>query len=264
MATLLAANWKMNPLSAEDATRLARATLQAAQPKASQVEVVVFPPFPWLRDVEAIVRGTVVGIGAQNCYWAQAGAFTGEVSAGMLAGWCRWVIVGHSERRVLFGETDDQVSRKVRAALDAGLNAIVCVGETADQFDVGQTDEVVTAQVRGAMSRFDPAATTSQLAFAYEPLWAIGSGHSAGPGEVSPTLELIRNVVNEVAGEGVAIGLRVLYGGSVNPEDIGSYVGLQGCDGCLIGGASIRADEFATMIRRAAADLPTSHRRAGS
>ncbi|MDQ6884956.1 MAG: triose-phosphate isomerase [Candidatus Dormibacteraeota bacterium] len=256
MATLLAANWKMNPLNANEATRLARATLGAAQPHASRVEVVIFPPFPWLREVEAIVRGTVVGVGAQDCYWEETGAFTGAVSAGMLAGWCRWVIVGHSERRALFGETDDQVSRKARAALDAGLNVIVCVGEREDQFDAGQTDEVVSAQVHGAMSRIDPAAITSRLAFAYEPLWAIGSGHNARPHEVLPTLELVRHVVNNVGGAGAATDLRVLYGGSVNEENVTSYVGLPGCDGCLIGGAGIHSDQFATMIRRAAEGPP--------
>lgn len=257
MATLLAANWKMNPLTANEATRLARATLEAAQPQASQVEVVIFPPFPWLREVEAIVRGTVVGLGAQDCYWGETGAFTGAVSAGMLAGWCRWVIVGHSERRALFAETDDQVARKARAALDAGLHVIVCVGEREDQFDAGQTDEVVSAQVRGAVSRIDFAATTSRLAFAYEPLWAIGSGHNAEPREVLPTLELVRKVINEVGGAAAATNLRVLYGGSVNAENVTSYVGLPCCDGCLIGGAGIQSDEFATMIRRAAEGLPT-------
>ena len=256
MATLLAANWKMNPLTANEATRLARATLEAAQRHASQVEVVIFPPFLWLREVEAIVRGTVVGLGAQDCYWGETGAFTGAVSAGMLAGWCRWVIVGHSERRALFAETDDQVSRKARAALDAGLHVIVCVGEREDQFDAGQTDEVVSAQVRAAVSRIDFAATTSRLAFAYEPLWAIGSGHNAQPREVSPTLELVRNVVSEVGGARAATDLRVLYGGSVNAENVTSYVELPGCDGCLIGGAGIQSEEFATMIRRAAEGLP--------
>jgi triosephosphate isomerase (TIM) len=248
-ATLLAANWKMNPLTAGEATSLARATVEAAQPNASRVHVVVFPPFPWLRGVEAIVRGTV-------CYWTVKGAFTGEVSAGMLAGWCQWVIVGHSERRSLFAETDDQISRKVRAALGAGLNVIVCVGERRDQLDAGETDEVVSAQVRCALSRIDLVATKSRLAFAYEPLWAIGTGHSARPQELSPTLELIRNVVNEVAGDEAARALRVLYGGSVNAEDVASYVGLSGCDGCLIGGACIRPDEFASMIRTAAEALP--------
>lgn len=258
MSKLLAANWKMNPLTAGEATSLARGTLEAAQPKASQVEVVIFPPFLWLREVEAIVRGTVVSVGAQDCYWVDTGAFTGEVSAGMLSGWCRWVIVGHSERREKFGETDDQVSRKARAALDAGLNVMVCVGERDDQHAAGQTEQVVAGQVRAAVSRISRAAV-SRLAIAYEPLSAIGDGHNAEPNEISPTLKAIRKVVNEMTDDGATSVLRVLYGGSVNAENVGSYMGLPECDGCLVGGACIRADEFATMIRRAAEDIPAAH-----
>lgn len=244
---LLAANWKMNPSSGAEAIDLVRAIQAASAAHADHVEVSVFPPFPWLLGVAELLDGTPIELGAQDCYWETAGAFTGEVSAAMLAGWCRWVIVGHSERRAHFGETDQDVARKAAAAMAAGLEVIVCVGELNDHFEAGQTETVVRDQVRSGLAELS-ADDSPRLVIAYEPVWAIGSGRSADPEHAYRTMRLIRNQVAETLGPGAARRVRVLYGGSVNAANVESYVELPLCDGCLVGGASLKPDQFTAMI----------------
>ncbi len=244
---LLAANWKMNPLSAADAVALARGVLPAARRHGERVDVALFPPFPWLQAVGAELEGTRVGLGAQDCFWERSGAFTGEVSAAMLAGWCGWVIVGHSERRTHFGETDEDVARKAAAALAAGLRVVVCVGEREDQFEAGQTEAVVDRQLTAALG--PPAVEDAGgLVVAYEPVWAIGTGRNADPPHADATMRVVRRGLDAALGADAAAQVRVLYGGSVNAANVRSYVELASCDGCLVGGASLKAEEFSNMI----------------
>ncbi len=244
---LLAANWKMNPLSAAEAVALARGVLPAARAAEGRVDVALFPPFPWLLPVGAELEGTGVGLGAQDCFWERSGAFTGQVSAAMLAGLCGWVIAGHSERRNLFGDTDEQVARKTAAALAVGLRVIVCVGEREDELDAGQTEAVVDRQLDAALGACS-AGDAERLVIAYEPVWAIGTGRNADPPHADGMMRLVRRDVEAVVGREASALVRVLYGGSVNAANVGSYVELESCDGCLVGGASLKAEEFSTMI----------------
>ncbi len=245
---LLAANWKMNPVDGGEAVDLVKGVLGIATEAVDNVEVALFPPFPWLLGVAEVLEGSGVKLGAQDCFWEVSGAYTGEVSPVMLRGWCQWVIVGHSERRVILGETDDMVARKASAALAAGLNVIVCVGELEDHYDAGKSDEIVTAQVKASLANCS-ADDSSRLVVAYEPVWAIGSGKNADPEHAYKTMRLIRRVVGELIGAGAARKVRVLYGGSVTAANVESYVELPLCDGCLVGGASLKADEFAQIVR---------------
>ncbi|HEX6548996.1 MAG TPA: triose-phosphate isomerase [Candidatus Dormibacteraeota bacterium] len=248
---LLAANWKMNPTTAGEAVDLVQGILEAAKGHADRVEVAVCPPFPWLLGVAELLEGTSLELGAQDCFWEPQGAYTGEVSAQMLAGWCHWVIVGHSERRAYFGETDEVVAKKAAAAIAAGLETIICVGELEDHYEAGHTEAVVTEQVKACVASLS-ADDSPRIVIAYEPVWAIGTGKNADPEHAYRTMRLIRNVVGETIGEGAARLIRVLYGGSVNASNIESYVELPFCDGCLVGGASLKADEFSRMIQTAA------------
>jgi triosephosphate isomerase len=247
---LLAANWKMNPITAADAAELVKELLPVAAENPA-VDVVFCPPFPWLLGVAELLEGSDVQLGAQNCYWEKSGAFTGEVSADMLAGWCSWVIVGHSERRNLFGESDQDVARKAAAALGAGLQVIVCVGELDEHKNTGQTERIVHEQVSGSLAEC-AADDSPRLVIAYEPVWAIGSGQNADPEHAYRTMRVIRSAAGELLGAGAARRIRVLYGGSVNAANVESYVELPMCDGCLVGGASLKAGEFAQMIRTTA------------
>jgi triosephosphate isomerase (TIM) len=240
---LLAANWKLNPVTAADAAALAAGVAETARAHSPQVEVALFPPFLWLLTVSRCLQDTGIGLGAQDCYWEATGAYTGEVSAAMLAGWCSHVIVGHSERREHFGETDEDVRRKAAAALQAGLQVIVCVGERAEQLDAGQTEAVVEGQLRAALRDLDVRAVAPSLVVAYEPVWAIGTGRNADPGQAGATMNLVRRVVRDHGAD-----VRVLYGGSVKAGNVGAYVELAACDGCLVGGASLDAGEFSRMI----------------
>ena len=245
--SLLAANWKMNPVTAAEAADLVRGVMDAFNAHSDHVELALFPPYPWLLGVAEILDGTGVELGAQDCHPEKSGAYTGEVSAAMLAGWCHWVIVGHSERRQYFGETDELVARKASAALEAGLEVIVCVGERDDQHEAGLTEGVITEQVRGSLA-LCAADDSSRLVIAYEPVWAIGTGKNADPEHAYKTMRLIRSTVAGMIGAGAARRVRVLYGGSVNDENVEQYVELPLCDGCLVGGASLKVDVFSKMI----------------
>jgi triosephosphate isomerase len=245
---LVAANWKMNPVNEDDALDLVRGVLSVARGHADRVEVAIFPPFPWLLAVSEVLIESGVKLGAQDCFWEQSGAYTGEVSPAMLKGLCEWVIIGHSERRMFLGETDEMVARKTAAALSSELGVIMCVGELADHYDAGTSDQVVTAQVKAGLANCS-ADDSARLVIAYEPVWAIGTGKSADPEHAYKTMRLIRRVVGEMIGAGAARKVRVLYGGSVNAGNVQSYVELPYCDGCLVGGASLDAQEFAHIVK---------------
>jgi len=247
--TFLAANWKMNPVRLDQAVDLARAVARSARAHADGVQVALFPPFPWMLAVARALEGTGVALGGQDCYWERNGAFTGEVSAAMLSSWCEWVIVGHSERREHFCESDETVNRKAGAALAAGLKVILCVGERAEQLDSGETEAVVEGQLRAALAGLDAEAIPERLVVAYEPVWAIGTGRNADPEHAGRTMKLARAVATRESG---ARSVRVLYGGSVKADNVASYVGLEACDGCLVGGASLNPEEFSAMIEAVA------------
>jgi triosephosphate isomerase len=228
---------------------LARAVSKTARACAERVGVALFPPFPWLPSVARVLDATGIDIGAQDCYWERTGAYTGEVSAAMLASMCEWVIVGHSERRQHFCETDETVNRKAVAALAAGIKVVLCVGESAEQLDAGQTEPVVEGQLRAALQGLDRQLIPERLVVAYEPVWAIGTGRNADPAHAGRTMGLARTVVTRESG---ADSVRVLYGGSVKADNVTSYVELADCDGCLVGGASLSAEEFSGMIEAVA------------
>jgi len=245
---LLAANWKMNPTDGGAALDLVRGVLPIATTNADAVEVALFPPFPWLLGVAEELDQSSVKLGAQDCFWEMSGAFTGEVSPAMLKGWCQWVLVGHSERRAYLGETDDMVAKKAAAALACDLSVILCVGELDEHYVAGTGDEVVSRQVKAGLASCS-ADDSSRLVIAYEPIWAIGTGKSADPEHAYKTMRLIRRTVGEMIGAGAARKVRVLYGGSVNAGNVESYVELPLCDGCLVGGASLKVDEFVEIVK---------------
>jgi triosephosphate isomerase len=244
---VVAGNWKMNNTIA-DSLALVDAMLPRLQTLAG-VERVVCPPFTALPAVSARLRETDILVGAQNLYPEPKGAFTGEISPAMLEGLVSYVIVGHSERRQYFGEDDALVNRKVKAALAAGLVPIVCVGESLEQNERGETDQVVSRQVRGALDGVDHL---SAVVIAYEPVWAIGTGRAATPDGANATIGLIRRTVADVAGAAVARGVQIQYGGSVTPDNFGAFIAQPDIDGALVGGASLKADQFVEIVRLAA------------
>ena len=245
---LLAANWKMNPGNIDDALDLVRGVLAVARGHADKIEVVIAPPFPWLLGVSEVLDGSGVKLGAQDCFWEMSGAYTGEVSPTMLKGLCQWVIIGHSERRLYLGETDEMVAKKTAAALSSELGVIMCVGELADHYDAGTSDEVVGAQVKAGLALLS-ADDSARLVIAYEPVWAIGTGRNADPEHAYNTMRLIRKIVGEMIGAGAARKVRILYGGSVKSDNVQQYVELPFCDGVLVGGASLDPEEFAGIVK---------------
>ena len=215
------------------------------------VEKVVCPPFTALLPVSAMLAGTDIGVGAQNMHWEEEGAFTGEVSPRMVAEFARYVILGHSERRAYFGETDETVNRKVAAAFAHNLVPIVCVGETLEEREAGKTDAVVQRQVRGALAGLS-AELASGVVMAYEPVWAIGTGRAATPEDAARVIEAdIRGTLAEMFGDEVAQAVRVLYGGSVKPHNAAEFFASPQIDGALVGGASLKADQFVAIVRAA-------------
>jgi triosephosphate isomerase (TIM) len=241
---LVVANWKMNGQKARIAS-LSKALLSGLA-GISRTEVVICPPCLYLAQVQAAFQESTIGLGGQNLYTEDSGAYTGEISAPMLKDFdCRYVILGHSERRKLFAETDALVAAKVVAAQVHGLTPIICVGESAAQRQAGTTEAVVRRQVE-AIFQHAGAASFENAVIAYEPLWAIGSGRAATPEKAQSVHELIRGIV---AGkdERLAAGLRILYGGSVNASNAAEFYGQPDIDGALVGGASLIAEEFAAI-----------------
>jgi triosephosphate isomerase len=214
-------------------------------------QVAVAPPFTALAAVKQALQGSAIQLFAQSCHHEKQGAFTGEVSAPMLAEiGCDGVILGHSERRQYFGETDEGVSRKLRAALDAKLHPIICVGETIQERDSNRTWEVVSRQVRGAFAGLD-ADAIGRCTIAYEPVWAIGTGKTATTGQAQEVHGQIRGLLRELAGAQVAAAVRIQYGGSCKPDNAADLLGQPDIDGALVGGASLKADDFARIIAAA-------------
>jgi len=215
------------------------------------IEVVVCPPFTALAAVGQVIAGSRVGLGAQDLHWAKEGAYTGEVSAEMLRDvGCRYVIVGHSERRQYFGETDEGVSKKSLAALASSLAPIICVGETLSEREAGRAHHVVETQVRGALSGFATERVRA-LTLAYEPVWAIGTGKTATPGQAEEMHAHVRKTIAGLFGEGIGQGVRILYGGSVKPANARDLLRRSEIDGALVGGASLQADSFASIANAA-------------
>jgi len=244
---VIAGNWKMHGTAAEG-RRLARGLRERLGAGTADREIVVAPPYTALVAVAEEIAGSSIALGAQNVHWEARGAFTGEISTAMLleAG-CRWVIVGHSERRQLFGETDEGVNRRARAALAAGLVPIVCVGETLGERDANRTLEMVGRQLRSALLEMK-AADIQTLCIAYEPVWAIGTGRTATPEQAEEVHAEIRRIVAELAGDRAAARSRILYGGSVKPDNIDSLMKEPDIDGALVGGASLEVESFARIV----------------
>lgn len=218
------------------------------------VDKVLCPPFTSLLAVAALLEGTEIGLGAQNMHWELSGAFTGEISPMMLAELCQYVILGHSERRTYFGETDETVNRKVQAALAHELTPIVCVGETLAEYEAGRTAEVVARQVRQGLSGLSfEGDVNAPLVIAYEPVWAIGTGRASTVDGASKVVrEVIRPALAELFGSPTAQALRVLYGGSVNAKNAAEFFSDPEIDGGLVGGASLKAAEFTQIVQAAA------------
>ncbi len=245
----VAGNWKMFKTVAE-ARHLVSELIPGLQAIES-VERVLCPPYTALLAVRALLEGTQIGLGAQNLYWEASGAFTGEISPVMLAELCQYVIIGHSERRAYFGETDETVQRKVGAALEHGLVPIVCVGETLEENEAGRTAEVVSRQVRNGLEGLD--LSDAGVVIAYEPVWAIGTGRAATPeGANAVVASIIRPALAELFGQNIARAVRVLYGGSVKASNAAEFFQQPEIDGALVGGASLKASEFIPIVQAAA------------
>ena len=245
---MIAGNWKMNTTLAE-ASALVKEMREGLE-RMTGVETVLCPPFLSLPLVKELLLGLSIKVGAQNMHFEERGAYTGEISPLMLCGICEYVILGHSERRQYFGETDDVVNDKIRAALAVELTPILCVGERLEQKEAGNTEEVVTRQVRGALNGIE---SLIGMVIAYEPIWAIGTGRAETGGGANAIIAIIRNTVARLYGEGTAQEIRILYGGSVTAANIAEYVKQSEIDGALVGGASLKAKEFLAIVAQTAA-----------
>lgn len=249
---LLAGNWKMHGTRSETERLLSALTQALGGIDPAQREIVVAPPFSALETAARLLAGTPIRLAAQNLHWEPHGAFTGEVSGPMLkeAG-CAYVILGHSERRQYFAETDESVARKVRAAQRDGLLPIVCVGESLEERESGATLAVIDRQIRGALQDSDPGqapAVLTDLVIAYEPIWAIGTGHSATPDQAQEVHAAIRATLSSLTSPATADTTRLLYGGSVKPDTVDDLMAQPDIDGALVGGASLQADSFARIV----------------
>ena len=240
---LIAGNWKMNT-TLREAYTLAQA-LASNLNAAPDVEVLLCPPFISLTTVADAIGGSTLKLGAQNLHPETKGAFTGEIAPTMLSGLCDYVIIGHSERRTLFGEDDAFVNRKVHAALAHGITPILCVGETLDQRDANTTDEVLTRQINLGL---DALAPDANFVVAYEPIWAIGTGKAASASDAEQAIALIRRTISEKLGDAAAQSARILYGGSVKSSNIEDFISSPEIDGALVGGASLDPDDFTAIV----------------
>jgi triosephosphate isomerase len=242
----VAGNWKMYTTLAS-ARQLAAAVVKGVGAE-RRVRVAVCPPFPYLLAVGEVLRGSAVALGAQNAYCEKEGAFTGEVAPPMLAdAGCTYVILGHSERRHKFGESDALINRKVHAALAAGLQVILCLGETLEERQANRTEAVLDAQLNGSLAGMD-AAKLANVVLAYEPVWAIGTGQNATPEQAQQAHAFVRRRVAEKFGEEPAAKLPIQYGGSVKPDNAAALLHQPDVDGGLIGGASLKADDFLAIV----------------
>ncbi|NLB73980.1 MAG: triose-phosphate isomerase [Firmicutes bacterium] len=244
---IVAGNWKMYK-TVDEAQALVN-DLRGLVRDASGVEIVVCPPFTALSAVREGLRGSNIELAAQNMHWEDEGAFTGEVSPVMLRNLgCTYVILGHSERRTYFGETDEGVNRKAKSALSHGLLPIICVGETLKEREEGKTEEVVTRQTKAALDGIK-ASGAERIVIAYEPVWAIGTGRTASSDEANRVIRIIRSTVAEVFNSRIAGEIRIQYGGSVKPGNAGELFSQSDIDGALVGGASLNASDFAAIVK---------------
>jgi triosephosphate isomerase len=244
---MIAGNWKMNT-TVEDAVKLVKKMLPELD-KVRNVEKVVCPPFVSLASVKEVIKSSSVKLGAQNMFYEEKGAYTGEVSSPMLAGLCDYVILGHSERRQYFGETPEIVNKKVKAAVKDMIKPIFCVGESLAENEEGKTEEVLTRQCMAASDRLY---FFGGMVIAYEPVWAIGTGKSATGEQANKTIGFIRQLVRHRHGEEIADSVRILYGGSVTAANIAEFMNEPEIDGALVGGASLKADDFVKITQQAA------------
>lgn len=248
---LIVGNWKMNATHLETIQMVQKLSYRLESEDYARVDVVIAPAFTSLRSAQTVIEADRLRIvlGAQNCHWEESGAYTGEISAPMLAKLSvRHVIVGHSERRQGFGETDDMVAKKARAVVASGTSPIVCVGETLEQREAGEAESVVVSQVQGSLAGLDPE-TVATSSIAYEPIWAIGTGRTALPDDAGLMAGIIRQTVADRISSDGADGVRILYGGSVNAGNIKDFMAKLDVDGALVGGASLDPDSFAAIVR---------------
>jgi triosephosphate isomerase (TIM) len=247
---LVAGNWKMFKTAAE--ARLLMSELLPGLTAIHEVEVAICPPFTSILPVAAMLEGTGISVGAQNMHWEESGAYTGEVSPTMLVEFCKYVIIGHSERRAYFGETDINVNRKVKAALLHDLTPILCVGETLAENEAGITQDVVSQQLREGLNGVEPVSISS-VVIAYEPVWAIGTGRAASADDANRVIQgMIRSLLSRLYSESLAQEVRILYGGSVKAGNAGEFFNYADIDGALVGGASLKSSEFIPIVKAAA------------
>jgi len=242
---MIAGNWKMNTRVSE-AVQLVNEMRQELD-KIDNVDKVICPPFVSLVVVKELLKGSSIRLGAQNIYFEERGAYTGEISPLMIADLCDFVIIGHSERRQYFNETGEIVNKKVRAALKVGLKPILCIGEKLEENEVGRTEEVVAEQIGSSLAGIEHL---GGLTIAYEPVWAIGTGRAATGEQANETIGYIRRAISQNYGEVIAHDMRILYGGSVTADNAAEFICQPEIDGALVGGASLKADQFLSIVRQ--------------
>ena len=248
----VAGNWKMNTTASE--ARDILCSLKQSLLNVHLVDTAICPPFPYLLLASEILKGSRIQLGAQNMYWEEEGAFTGEVSPLMLKDvGCNYVILGHSERRRYFGETDESVNRKIRMALDSGLRPIVCVGERLEERQENETERVISDQVKGCLKGL-PAEDMQQITIAYEPVWAIGTGKTATTQQAQEVHRFIRQWIGKTFDQETADTVRIQYGGSVKPDNAGALMAQQDIDGALVGGASLKQENFSAIVKSCISD----------
>ena len=245
---MIAGNWKMNT-TVNEATELVRA-MRAELDKIANVEKVVCPPFVSLAAISELIKESSIKLGAQNVFYEEKGAYTGEISPTMIADLCEFVIIGHSERRQYFDETGEIVNKKIAAALKAGLKPILCIGERLEENEAGRTEEVVTEQLGSSLAGIE---YLDSLSIAYEPVWAIGTGRAATGGQANETISLIRQNISRLYNKEIAQNMRILYGGSVTAANTAEFMQQPDIDGALVGGASLKTAEFLSIVTQTSA-----------
>jgi len=247
---VIAGNWKMNKTVEEARSLIYELSLGLRDIKG--VEKVIIPPYLSILTAAALLEGTDIGLGAQNLHWEEKGAFTGEISAEMIAEFCQYVLIGHSERRIYFGESNETVNKKIFAAISKNLIPIVCIGETLNEKEAGRTRDVLEGQIRSGFMDVPKNFITSLL-IAYEPVWAIGTGKASSGKDASDVIrDIIRPVLLDMFGEDVTNSTRILYGGSVTSANAAEFFVYEDIDGALVGGASLKADEFVKIAQAGA------------
>ena len=244
---IIAGNWKMNNDSAESVELVSQ--LREMISGIKEIEVVVAPPYTSLGSVATAIKGSTIALSSQNIFWEEKGAFTGEISPSMLKDvGCQYAIIGHSERRQYFGETNKTVNKRLKAALDASLTPIVCIGEILEEREADKTLTVIEKQVKEGLAGIS-SGEMEKVVIAYEPVWAIGTGKTATPEQAQEVHQFIRGMLAQVFDEGVAEGIRILYGGSVKPDNVDQLMSQKDIDGALVGGASLKVDSFARIVQ---------------